>query len=676
MPTRANAPRAGDAGAAAAGDREAPRRVRGRRAVVRRPAAGVAARRRVDGSRSGAGVRVRRALRAALPVDPDRRGLDRAGVGAAERGGRAHGSRLRPGDADRAADPGPPRAAVPARRRRHRSRARQAALLQPQDEPPGGLHLRAGLRRREPADLPARGHPGVPRRERDGRRPGQEPAGVRGRRARRPVAAGRPIRAARWRSRRRSRARSTRSRRARTTSSTTSPTRSASRGRTPPSPAGCSSSSGCRACCWPRSSPPTPAASSRPRSAASRRTCVSAAPIAAICGGCSLYRTLAFAGAGSVLGVGLGLLSATAVLGPDALLSAAAADLAASALTAAAIGMLTTALALYVPGRRALRREISQERAELARRARRRAGACSPTPPCWRPRPSWPCLRGVLRRSTRRARQSRQASRSRCPRTCCSRRSIAWFVGVAVAVRGALALASRLRLPGSPAFRLAGLRHARPQHRRRSRSLGTGIAGVGLVVAFGMALAMFTGTYDGAKAADARFVVGSDLRVVPSVLSPRPHPPSYASKLEVAGIEAVTPVVSKLDNAVLIGPNDQDRATLTAIDPAGFARVAALSDAFFAGGSASKAMAALDERPPAVARQRRCGRRAVDRAGRGRQGAPRARHEAPEARDAPRGRAVRALPGVPGGHRSRREPRRLRGRDAHERGRLLSRPSR
>jgi len=89
-------------------------------------------------------------------------------------------------------------------------------------------------------------------------------------------------------------------------------------------------------------------------------------------------------------------------------------------------------------------------------------------------------------------------------------------------------------------------------------------------------------------------------RVTPSVLSPRPPPSSYAPQLEVGGIQAVTPVVSKLDNAVLIGPHDQDRATLTAIDPRGFARVAALSDAFFAGGSAQRAIAALEARPPAV----------------------------------------------------------------------------
>ena len=57
-----------------------------------------------------------------------------------------------------------------------------------------------------------------------------------------------------------------------------------------------------------------------------------------------------------------------------------------------------------------------------------------------------------------------------------------------------------------------------------------------------------------------RFVVGSDLRVTPSVLSPRPHPPGYASRARGRrASSAVTPVVSKLENSVLIGPYDQDR---------------------------------------------------------------------------------------------------------------------
>jgi putative ABC transport system permease protein len=51
--------------------------------------------------------------------------------------------------------------------------------------------------------------------------------------------------------------------------------------------------------------------------------------------------------------------------------------------------------------------------------------------------------------------------------------------------------------------------------------------------------------------------------------------------------------VFKLENSVLIGPYDQDREDLAAIDPASFRRVAPLSDSFFPGGTADAAMAAL-----------------------------------------------------------------------------------
>ena len=65
------------------------------------------------------------------------------------------------------------------------------------------------------------------------------------------------------------------------------------------------------------------------------------------------YRTLAVAGAGSALGVIAGFLCALAILGSGELRQAEPGDLARSALIALAGGMLVTALALFIPGRRA-----------------------------------------------------------------------------------------------------------------------------------------------------------------------------------------------------------------------------------------------------------------------------------------------------------------------------------
>jgi putative ABC transport system permease protein len=314
------------------------------------------------------------------------------------------------------------------------------------------------------------------------------------------------------------------------------------------------------------------------------------------------YRTLALAGTGSVAGTGLGLLSAMAVLGPATLFEASAASLLGSAALAVALGMLVTGLALYVPGARALRREISDERRELAVAPRGRvtlrvvrdlavvAGAA--------------VIGVVALRAARVEPASGSVSEGRAVSAMPSQLLLAplmlWSAGAFVASRTVRAIAARLPLPAPPRFGPLLSGTLRRSLRRRARPLGTGIAGVALVVAFGTALALFSDAYAGAKEADAAFVVGSDLRVTPSVLDPRPPPPAYARALEVAGVAAMTPVVSKLDNAVLIGPYDQDRATLTAIEPAGFERVAALSDGFFAGDSAAAAMRALRADPRAL----------------------------------------------------------------------------
>jgi putative ABC transport system permease protein len=314
------------------------------------------------------------------------------------------------------------------------------------------------------------------------------------------------------------------------------------------------------------------------------------------------YRTLALAGAGSLAGAGLGLLSAMAVLGPDALFEAGTGTLLTSAALAVGLGMLVTGLALYVPGSRALRREISDERRELA--VAPRGGGALRVARDLALLVSAAVVGVVALRAARFAPAAGSVSEGRSVAAMPPRLLLApltlWFAGALVAARGVRGIASRLPLPAPPRFGPLLSGTLRRSLRRRARPLATGIAGVALVVAFGTALTLFSDTYDAAKAADAAFVVGSDLRVTPSVLDPRPLRPAHAAKLEVAGVAAMTPVVSTLDNAVLIGPYDQDRATLTAIEPRSFERVAALADGFFDGGSAAAALRALRADPRAL----------------------------------------------------------------------------
>lgn len=312
------------------------------------------------------------------------------------------------------------------------------------------------------------------------------------------------------------------------------------------------------------------------------------------------YRTLALAGGGSVAGAILGLLSVIAILGRTTLFEAAAGDLVVSALIGVAVGMLSTALALYVPARRSLRGEIAQERGELATDAT----------PAWRRLRLDFVLLALVAVSEVVA--LRAGAFDAPPGSVYEGRAVslpsylllapvaAWMAGVMLSLRIFDALASRVPLPAAQRFGSPVWGSLTRSLRRRSRALAGGMAAIGLIVAFGMSLAIFAATYDAGKASDAKFVVGSDLRVTPSVLSTRPHPPGFASQLEGPSVAAATPVVFAPHNAVLTSTVNEDQVSLAAIDPAGFGRVAAVSAASFAGGAGAAALADLGKHPASV----------------------------------------------------------------------------
>jgi putative ABC transport system permease protein len=128
---------------------------------------------------------------------------------------------------------------------------------------------------------------------------------------------------------------------------------------------------------------------------------------------------------------------------------------------------------------------------------------------------------------------------------------------------------------------------------RRSLALGSGIVAAALAVAFGSSVALFIATYDAEKQADARFVIGSDIRVTPSLLSQQSI--EFASKLRVPGVTAVTPIAQTASAVV-----GTDKRALVAVEANSFPVTAPLSDAFFQDLSASAAMAALRADPSAV----------------------------------------------------------------------------
>jgi putative ABC transport system permease protein len=312
------------------------------------------------------------------------------------------------------------------------------------------------------------------------------------------------------------------------------------------------------------------------------------------------YRTLAVAGAGSVLGVAAGFVAALAMLGSGSLLKAAPRDLALSALVALGAGATATGLALFVPGRQALRREVAQERRELVLAAR----------PLWRRLQLDVLLLSaavlgelvVLRTGALDlARGSVSEGRSvSLPSRLFAVPLLAWSGGALVGTRLLVALALRLPPSAGPGFGalLPGL--AVRSLNRRSWQLAAGFLTLGLVIAFGTSLRGFSATYEAAKSADARFVVGSDLRITPGVAGGRAHSAAYAPHLRVAGVRAVTPVVSGLQNSVLIGAYKRATSGLAAIDPTTFGGAARLAGSSFEGASASAALASLAADPRGV----------------------------------------------------------------------------
>jgi putative ABC transport system permease protein len=310
-------------------------------------------------------------------------------------------------------------------------------------------------------------------------------------------------------------------------------------------------------------------------------------------------RTLALAAVGSVLGVALGLVSTALVLSADALASASPVSLLVSALLGAGAGFLATGLALYVAGRRAINSQISDERAQLASRK-----------PLWR-------LLGIdflilgavvaVEWYQRRHGGFEGVRGSVYYGRAVSLQLHLVIVPIGIWLGGVLVL-GRLVERG---FRFLPLprrhRFGRPLRglltrsiRRRSWAAASAAIMVGLIIALGTSVASFSASYNQAKARDARFVVGSDVRVTPSPISALEHPPQYAEKLQVPGIQTVTPVVYGLLNTLVESEVNEDAGNMAAIDPAAFGQVAPLIDSDFVGTTAANAMDALQRQPGGV----------------------------------------------------------------------------
>ena len=310
-------------------------------------------------------------------------------------------------------------------------------------------------------------------------------------------------------------------------------------------------------------------------------------------------RTGLLTAVGSVAGLAIGYLAAAAILGQESLAQASPAILIASALLGSVGGFISTGLALYLTGRRSIEREIDEDRARFAGRQ-----------PLWR-----------------RARLDIVGGAVVAAGTALAIRANAFdgaagsvYFGRAVELNvSLLVLPVAVWLTGSLlAARLVGALLGRTQPRstsaigrplpslyrlsigRRPWAIANGVFVVSLIVALATCLTAFTASYEAAKARDARYATGSDIRITPTPTSQRTYAAKDAGLFLTDGVVATTPVIFGVSNVILRSARTSDPANLAAIDPATFATVAPLSDEHFQPGDATAALETLRNDPNAV----------------------------------------------------------------------------
>ena len=128
---------------------------------------------------------------------------------------------------------------------------------------------------------------------------------------------------------------------------------------------------------------------------------------------------------------------------------------------------------------------------------------------------------------------------------------------------------------------------------RRSAAINRGLLVVGLLLAFGINLGIFTATYDQQARVDAQLTLGADVVATapPGVTTSHNLVSRIASVPGVAGVTAVD------HSYAYVGPDLQDTF---GIDAATFRRATTLRDAYFLGGSAKDMLARLRSHPDGI----------------------------------------------------------------------------
>lgn len=303
--------------------------------------------------------------------------------------------------------------------------------------------------------------------------------------------------------------------------------------------------------------------------------------------------------ASAAIGLALGYASVAAVLGPGMMVLVNTSSLVISGVLGTIIGLMATGVALYWTGRSAIDRGIRMDRAGIA------------TPP-----PMWQRYRldlmglAILIAATVFAIST--SAFEGIPGSVYEGQSVQLPLGLLALPIGAWVAASLFsgRLFASVLSHLSSRAPkgaSRPlallywrSVKRRTWSLVVATLILGMIVALATSLAVFTASYDAAKATDARYTVGSDLKIIPSPASKRVFRSADASAFAVEGIGTVVPVIYGVHNVAVRSYRTNDVANLAALDPTGYGEVAPLDDGHFSNESAEESLRILAEEPDAI----------------------------------------------------------------------------
>jgi putative ABC transport system permease protein len=128
---------------------------------------------------------------------------------------------------------------------------------------------------------------------------------------------------------------------------------------------------------------------------------------------------------------------------------------------------------------------------------------------------------------------------------------------------------------------------------RRGEAINRGLIVLGLLLAFGVSLGVFTATYDQQNNVDARLTLGGDVTVTapPGAVAKR------ALQSQVARVPGVASTTAVDHSYAYVGPDLQDTY---GIDTHTIARATSLRDSYFLGASASQTLARLRARPDGI----------------------------------------------------------------------------